>query len=70
MREQADQIARIQMAKYEEVRNRAQEPDRRTKKLVRIIQDKAGVAKEDQQDSRRLPAYSTGGGGPGTDRGW
>ena len=64
VREQADQIARIQMAKYEEVRNRAQEPNSRTKKLVRNIQDKAGVAKEDQQDGRCLPAYSTGGGGP------
>ena len=32
------------------------------------MQDKAGVAKEDQQDSRRLPAYSTSGGGPGPDR--
>ena len=68
VREQADQIARIQMAKYEEVRNRAQEPNSRTKKLVRNIQDKAEVAKENQQDSRHLPAYSTGGGGPGPDR--
>ena len=68
VREQADQIARIQMAKYEEVRSRAQEPNSRTKKLVRDMQDKAGEAKEDQQDSRRLPAYSTGGGGPGPDR--
>ena len=68
VREQADQIARIQMARYEEVRNQAQEPNSRTKKLVRNIQDKAGVAKEDQQDGRRLPAYSTGGGGPGPDR--
>ena len=68
VREQADQIAWIQMAKYEEVRNWAQEPNSRTKKLVRNIQDKAGVAKEDQQDSRRLPAYSTGGGGPGPER--
>ena len=68
VREQADQIARIQMARYEEVRNRAQEPTSRTKKLVRNLQDKAGVAKEDQRDGRRLPAYSTGGGGPGPDR--
>ena len=68
VREQADQIARIQMAKYEEVRNRAQEPNSRTKKLVRNIQGKAEVAKEDQQDSRRLPACSTGGGGLGPDR--
>ena len=51
VREQADQIARIQMAKYEEVRNRAQEPTSRTKKLVRNLQDKAGVAKEDQRDT-------------------
>ena len=47
------------MAKYEEVRNQAQEPNSRTEKLVRNIQDKAGVAKEDQQDGRRLPAYTT-----------
>ena len=56
------------MARYEEVRNRAQEPTSRTKKLVRNLKDKAGVAKEDQRDDRRLPAYSTGGGGPGPDR--
>ena len=68
MREQADQIARIQMARYKEVRNRAQEPNSQTKKLVSYIQDKARVAKEDQQDSRRLPVYSTGGGGSGLDR--
>ena len=68
VREQADQIARIQMARYEEVRNQAQEPTSRTKKLVRNLKDKAGVAMEDQRDDRRLPAYSTGGGGPGPDR--
>ena len=68
VREQADQIARIQTARYEEVRNRAQEPNSRTKKLVRYIQDKARVAKEDRQDSRRLPVYCTGGGGSGPDR--
>ena len=67
MREQADQIARIQMARYEEVRNRAQEPNSRTKKLVRYVQDKARVAKGDRQDSRHLPVYSTGGGGSGPD---
>ena len=67
VREQADQIARIQMARYKEVRNRAQEPNSRTKKLVSYVQDKARVAKEDWQDSRRLPVYSTGGGGSGLD---
>ena len=53
MREQADQTARIQTARYEEVRNRAQEPSSRTKKIVNYLQDKAKVAKEDRQDSRR-----------------
>ena len=67
MREQADQIARIQMARYEEVRNRAQEPNSRTKKLVSYVQDKARVAKEDRQDSRHFPVYSTSGGGSGPD---
>ena len=67
VREQADQIARIQVARYEEVRNRAQEPNSRTKKLVSYIQDKARVAKEDRQDSRRLPVYGTGGDGSGPD---
>ena len=38
MREQADQIARIQTARYEEVRNRAQEPSSRTKKMVNYLQ--------------------------------
>ena len=55
------------MARYKEVRNRAQEPSSRTKKLVSYVQDKARVAKEDRQDSRRLPVYSTGGGGSGLD---
>ena len=68
VREQADQIARIQAARYEEVRNQAQEPNRRTKKLVSYIQDKARVAKEDRQDSRRLPVYGTGGDCLGPDR--
>ena len=67
VREQADQIARIQMARYEEVRNQAQEPNSRTKKLVSYVQNKARVAKEDRQDGRRLPVYSTGGGGSGPD---
>ena len=67
VREQADQIARIQMERYKEVRNRAQEPSSRTKKLVSYVQDKARVAKEDRQDSKRLPVYSTGG-GSGPDR--
>ena len=67
VREQADQIARIQMARYEEVRNRAQEPSNRTKKLVNYVQDKAEAAKEDQAGSH-APAhmYSTGGGGGGS----
>ena len=56
------------MARYEEVRNRAQEPTSRTKKLVRNLKHKTGIAKEDQQDDRCLPAYRTGGGGPGPDR--
>ena len=67
MREQADQIARIQMARYEEVRNRAQEPNSQTKKLVSYIQDKARVAKKDRQDSRRPPVYGTSGDGLGLD---
>ena len=66
VREQADQIARIQMARYEEVRNRAQEPSNRTKKIVNYVQDKAEVAKEDRQDRTRLPIFSTGGGGGGS----
>ena len=66
VREQADQIARIQTARYEEVRNRAQEPSSRTKKMVNYVQDKAKIAKEDRQDSRRLPVYSTGSGGGGS----
>ena len=49
------------------MRNRAQEPNSRTKKLVSYVQDKARVAKEDWQDSRRFPVYSTGGGGSGPD---
>ena len=35
--------------------------------MVSYVQDKARVAKEDRQDSRRLPVYSTGGGGSGPD---
>ena len=66
MREQADQIARIQMARYEEVRNRAQEPSNRTKKIVNYIQDKAEVAKEDHKDHMRLPIFSISGGGGGS----
>ena len=54
------------MARYEEARNRAQEPSGRTKKMVHYIQDKAEIAKEDLQDRRRLPIYSTGGGGGGS----
>ena len=54
------------MARYEEVRNRAQEPSSRTKKMVNYVQDKAEVAKEDRQDRMRLPVYSTGGGGGGS----
>ena len=66
VREQADQIARIQMARYEEVKNRAQEPSNRTKKIVNYVQDKAEVAKEDRQDRMHLPIFSTGGGGGGS----
>ena len=66
MREQADQIARIQMARYEEVRNRAPEPSNRTKKIVNYVRDKAEVAKEDRQDCTCLPIFSTGGGGGGS----
>ena len=66
MREQAEQIARIQMARYEEARNWAQEPSSRTKKMVNYIQDKAEAAKEDHQGHTRLPIYSTGGGGGGS----
>ena len=70
MREQAEQIVRIQMARYEEVRNRAQEPSSQTKKMINYIQDKAKIAKEDHQDRTHLPGYSTGGdgGGSGPDR--
>ena len=63
VREQAEQIARIQMARYEEVRSRAREPSSRTKKMVNYIKDKAEIAKEDRQDHAHLPIYSTGGGG-------
>ena len=58
------------MARYEKVRNRAQEPSGRTKKMVNYAQDKAEVAKEDHQNRTRLPIYSTsgGGGGSGPDR--
>ena len=66
VREQAEQIAQIQMARYEVVRNRAQEPSSRTKKMVNYVQDKAKAAKKDRQDRTRLPIYSTGGGGGGS----
>ena len=49
VREQADQIAQIQMARYEEARNRTQEPSSRTKEMVDSVQNKAGAAKEDRQ---------------------
>ena len=65
MREQAEQIARIQMARYEEVRNWEQEPSSQTMKMVNYVQDKAKAAKEDCQDCTRLPIYSTGGCGGG-----
>ena len=70
MREQAEQIARIQMARYEEVRSQAQEPSSQTEEMVNYIQDKAEVAKEDRQDRTHLPIYSTGGGGGGSGPGW
>ena len=58
VREQADQIARIQMARYEEARNRAQEPSSRTKKMVDSIQDKAGAAKSQGRPSElHAPAH-------------
>ena len=63
VREQAEQIARMQMARYEEVRNRAQEPSSRTKKMINYVQDKAKTAKEDHQDRTRLPVHSAGGDG-------
>ena len=63
VREQAEQIARIQMARYEEARNRAQEPSSRTKKMINYVPDKAKTAKEDRQDRTRLPEYSAGGDG-------
>ena len=66
MREQAEQIAQIQMARYEEARNRAQEPSSRTKKMINYVQDKAKIAKEDRQDRTHLPEYSTGGDGGGS----
>ena len=66
MREQAEQIARIQMARYEEVRNRAQEPSSQTKKMINYVQDKAKTAKEDRQDCTHLPVYSAGGDGGGS----
>ena len=66
MREQADQIARIQMARYEEARNRVQEPSNRTKKIVNYVQDKVEVAKEDRQNRTRLPIFSIGGGEGGS----
>ena len=70
MREQAEQIARIQMARYEEAINRVQEPSSQTKKMANYIQDKAKAAKEGRQDCTRLPIYSAGGGadGSGPDR--
>ena len=63
VREQAEQIARMQMARYEEARNRAQEPSSRTKKMINYVQDKAKTAKEDRQDRTRLPVHSAGGDG-------
>ena len=66
VREQAEQIARIQIARYEEARNRVQEPSSQTKKMINYIQDKAKIAKEDCQDCTRLPEYSTGGDGGGS----
>ena len=54
------------MARYEEARNRAQEPSGRTKKMINYIQDRAKIAKEDRQDRTRLPEYSTGGDGGGS----
>ena len=66
VREQAEQIARIQMARYEEVRNRAQEPSSRIKKMVNYVQDKAEVAKEDHHNRMHLPIYSTGSDGGGS----
>ena len=62
-REQADQIARIQMARYEEARNRAQKPSSRTKEMVDSAQDKVGTAKEDHQKCMHQHIYTTGGGG-------
>ena len=67
VREQADQIARIQMARYEEARNRAPEPSSQNKKMVNYVQDKTGVAKEGRQDRTCLPIYSTGGCGGGSE---
>ena len=66
VREQADQIARIQMARYEEARNQAQEPSSRTKKMVNPVQDRAEAAKEDCQDRMCQPIYTMGGGGGGS----
>ena len=51
------------MARYEEVRNRAQEPSSQTKKMINYVQDKAKTAKEDCQDRTCLPVYSAGGDG-------
>ena len=65
MREQAGQVARIQMARYEEARNWAQEPSSRTKKMINYIQDKVKIAKEDHQDRTRLPENNAGGDGGG-----
>ena len=67
VREQAEQIARIQMARYEEVRNRAQEPSSQTKKMINYVQDKAKIAKEDRQDRTcACLIYSAGGDGGGS----
>ena len=65
VREQAEQIARIQIVRYEEARNQALEPSSRTKKMINYIQDKAKIAKEDHQDCTRLPEGSAGGDGGG-----
>ena len=54
------------MARYEEARNRVQEPSSQTKKMANYIQDKPKAAKEGRQDRTRLPIYSAGGGGDGS----
>ena len=51
------------MARYEEARNRAQEPSSQTKKMVNPVPDRAEAAKEDCQKRTCQPIYTTGGGG-------